>query len=461
MNAWYLTAYKPILNDNGRVSGILYVGVKQESVNSLRQSIMNTEVGKSGYVFVLGGLGDEKGSYIISKNGERDGENILDEKDADGRMFIRSIVDKAIVLENGQIDFEKYTWKNIDESKSRNKLAAIAYFEPWDWVIGVGAYEDDLNDTLLAVNHALSDLLMWIVGGGIILLLLGALISYLSAKNITGPIIKLTNISGRIAMGELYHQIDIVQNDEVGILADSYRTMVENLNAGNQRIQADIEHSQKTLLRVKEAAESIKEGNLQVNASAEGCEGVYRDLIISFNDAINNILQPMQEAIKVIDYLAEKNLTQRMTGDYKGDHARIKMSLNKTLDILDQGFAQVAEASLQVAAASNMIAIGSQGVAQGATEQASSIQDLTGNLEAMADKAKQSLAFARESNEIAHNCNINISSGLNNMKSLSHSIARIKESSDATSKIVKTIDEIGVSDQPAGVECGRRGCPRR
>jgi hypothetical protein len=51
-------------------------GVKQENVKSLREGIMKTVVGKTGYVFVLGGSGNQRGRYVISKDGKRDGENI-------------------------------------------------------------------------------------------------------------------------------------------------------------------------------------------------------------------------------------------------------------------------------------------------------------------------------------------------------------------------------------------------
>jgi methyl-accepting chemotaxis protein len=76
VNAWYITAYEPILGASGEVLGALYVGVKQENVKSLREGIMKTVVGKTGYVFVLGGSGNQRGRYVISKDGKRDGENI-------------------------------------------------------------------------------------------------------------------------------------------------------------------------------------------------------------------------------------------------------------------------------------------------------------------------------------------------------------------------------------------------
>ncbi|MBN1844057.1 MAG: Cache 3/Cache 2 fusion domain-containing protein [Sedimentisphaerales bacterium] len=161
VNDWYITAYEPIWNEQKQVVGVLYVGVKQENVKEIRQGIMDIVVGKTGYVYILGGTGDQKGQYIISQGGKRDGENIWDAVDAEGNRFIQSIVTKAIVTQDGACDFERYPWQNASDSKARWKLAAVTYFAPWDWVIGASAYEDDFQQATAQVDNALNRLMSW------------------------------------------------------------------------------------------------------------------------------------------------------------------------------------------------------------------------------------------------------------------------------------------------------------
>jgi len=36
-----------------------------------------------------------------------------------------------------------YPWQNPGEPNPRVKWSAFVYFEPWDWLINVGAYEDE------------------------------------------------------------------------------------------------------------------------------------------------------------------------------------------------------------------------------------------------------------------------------------------------------------------------------
>ncbi len=139
VDRWYITAYEPILGNDRKVVGISYFGVPMESAAALRQSIMDTEVGATGYVYVL----DGNGNYVISPGAKRDGENILQASDTDGVMFIQEIIAKAKALPAGATDEQWYPWQNPGDAAPRMKVARITYFEPWDWVISVGSYTDE------------------------------------------------------------------------------------------------------------------------------------------------------------------------------------------------------------------------------------------------------------------------------------------------------------------------------
>ena len=139
VDAWYLTAYAPLTDRNGQLLGMVFVGIKEQSVASLRQQIIATKVGTTGYTFVL----DSNGNYIVSQNGARDGQNVSDTKDADGRLVIREIIAAGKAAPSGQTAEIAYSWKNPNDPAPRKKIARVAYFPAWDWVIGAGSYEDE------------------------------------------------------------------------------------------------------------------------------------------------------------------------------------------------------------------------------------------------------------------------------------------------------------------------------
>jgi two-component system nitrogen regulation sensor histidine kinase NtrY len=66
------------------------------------------------------------------------------------------------------------------------------------------------------------------------------------AKGITGPIQDLADATHKIAQGNLDHQIDVVADDEIGVLVDSFNQMTRDLKKSNQRIeQANIDLEQR------------------------------------------------------------------------------------------------------------------------------------------------------------------------------------------------------------------------
>ena len=159
----------------------------------LRNGIGKTKVGKAGYVYVLGGKGDHAGRYVISKNGERDGEKIWEAKDADGRLFIQSIVNKGLALRDQTVDFERYPWMNKGENTARMKIAAISYYEPWDWVIGVGVYEDDLFSACNTAESTLMSLLIVSLIGGAVIAVVTIIVAFVLSGKISGPLGRMIN----------------------------------------------------------------------------------------------------------------------------------------------------------------------------------------------------------------------------------------------------------------------------
>lgn len=70
----------------------------------------------------------------------------------------------------------------------------------------------------------------WICFGiSIFVIAVGMIVAYLNSRRITNPIKKLAAVTEKMAQGDFREQIDIVAKDEVGHLADSFRTMTAQL----------------------------------------------------------------------------------------------------------------------------------------------------------------------------------------------------------------------------------------
>jgi methyl-accepting chemotaxis protein WspA len=241
VNAWYLTAYEPIQSKFGRIIGMLFVGEKIEAVASLRKAITSIQVGATGYVYVIGGKGEHRGHYIISKGGARDGENIWNEKDADGNFMIQTLLAKAVSLPRGEVYSHEYMWQNPGESKARKKVAAVLYFEPYDWIIGAGTYEDDYLLPVNRVNTGIAALFVKLLLTGVVLILLAAGVSVFFGRRMIRPLDLTTDLAKKIAAGDLQQAKQTLSGgeagrimqarDETGELLTAFHTMTGNLDS--------------------------------------------------------------------------------------------------------------------------------------------------------------------------------------------------------------------------------------
>ncbi len=301
VNDWYITKYEPIFNDKKEVIGCLYVGIRRDDVPEVRQGIMDITVGKTGYVYVLQGTGEKRGTYIISQGGKRDGECIWEAKDADGHYFIQSIVEKALKLKPGECAFERYPWKNADDKTARWKVAAVTYFEPWDWVIGAGAYEDDFQDALGRVNDALDSMLWWTLVGAAVVVLGCCGFTYYATRRSLGGIHKAVDMLKDIAEGEgdLTKRLPATGNDEIAQLAKWFNVFIGKLQEMIHQVVVSADQFTEGARVVAESSQTVAQGAQTQAASVEQMTASIEELVRS----VDSIRQLASEA----DQLARRS----------------------------------------------------------------------------------------------------------------------------------------------------------
>ena len=137
--------------------GDAVVGLPEKELEeALLARLAQITIGRTGYVYILRGMGEERGQYVLSRDRKRDGENIWDVRDSDGRPFVQQIVQEAVTSPPDFTGEIQYPWKNVDDAVPIMKMARFKYFAPWDWVIASSIPIDELMATPRAVarlNH--------------------------------------------------------------------------------------------------------------------------------------------------------------------------------------------------------------------------------------------------------------------------------------------------------------------
>jgi methyl-accepting chemotaxis protein len=247
VDAMYITSYSPVKDQDGKVIGCTFLGVKLSAMESIKKVLAAIKVGRSGYVGVMIGSGENKGTYVISQGGKNDGVNIFEKTDADGRHFIKEMISDA-VQKKGEVGFQSYMWQNPDEPAPRLKTSAFIYFEPWDWVIFPGLYEDDFKAAQAQVSNCFDRQTAFSAKVSIVLVLMSLIFALYVGGKISNPISKITKIAKKIADGNLCEagqdiksfstrQGVILGRDETCELVESFGTMVHMLNSLVAKVQ--------------------------------------------------------------------------------------------------------------------------------------------------------------------------------------------------------------------------------
>ncbi len=320
----------------------------------------------------------------------------------------------------------------------------------------------------------------------IVAVAVGVFAWFFSAR-FTGPMTLATEVAERLAVGDTSREIAVVStNDEAGRLNAALRGLLDHMRGltdAAERVargETDITlepkggsdrlaHAFRTVTAVtgdliaetRQLTDAAREGRLGERGDAGRFRGGFREIVEGVNVTLDAVLQPVNEAQAVLDRVAERDLVARVEGEYLGDHARLKDSLNGALDNLQAAMSEVEAATDQVARAAEQVNEGSQKLAEGASQQASSLEEVSSSLQELSSMASQNAGNSQEAKGLAEATAQSAEQGSAAMARLTDAIGRTKASSDATARIVKTIDEIAFQTNllalNAAVEAARAG----
>ncbi len=260
------------------------------------------------------------------------------------------------------------------------------------------------------------------------------------------PIYKLLDILEKYANGDLTETMQELPGKQIAI------------STGINSIHKNL----KSLIREgKMLNEAAIAGRLSQRGNADSFEGDYKEIISGMNRTLENILNPVNEAVNVLEKMSHGDLRELVTGDYQGDHELMKQSLNNTIKSLGSIFVKVRQAVGQVSSGAQQVSDSSQTLSQGATEQASALEQISASMNELNSQTDKNSKNAITVKELSDSAKTNTEDGNKQMQEMVDSMKDINESSSKISKIIKTIDEIAFQTNllalNAAVEAARAG----
>src|SRR4030042_2193222 len=262
---------------------------KDQAINSLKGEIKGLRVGKTGYAYII----DAKGDLIIHP--AKEGTNIIDSKDPSGFEYIHAMIENALSLSEGELGTIRYQWINpeLGETKPRQKINKYIYFKPWDWIISAGTYEDEVYEALYKTERFI--IIIVIISIAMVLIL-----TIMLSKLLTDPIRELTDITAKMADGDLSQRVNITGTDEVSVLGTSFNRLISQIHNYTSNLEKMV--GERTM-ELKESRERYKDISLFLNTILDSSTEYaiiamdFHGNIIEFNKGAENFFGWKKEEV--------------------------------------------------------------------------------------------------------------------------------------------------------------------
>ena len=289
VNAWYITAYEPIRNKNNEIIGALYVGIPEQSALSLKEAIKSIKIGKTGYAYIM----DSSGNLVVHP--AKEGENILGAKDSSGFEYMREIASKATLLKENEVGTIRYPWANVElgETSPRLKINKYQYFRDWDWIIAAGSYEEEIFEGVARTKFFITLLALGSIA-------LAFLLTVMLSRVLTRPVMELTEVTARMAGGDLTQKVRITTGDEIGTLATSFNRMADQVLSYTRNLEEivhdrtqEIQEKEEKYRNLSNLLNSVLESSTEYSIIATDIHGV----ILEYNSGSANLFGWTKEEV--------------------------------------------------------------------------------------------------------------------------------------------------------------------
>jgi len=218
-------------------------------------------------------------------NPKLDGQDVSQNADPNGKRLFIAFIDTVKQRNAGFVD---YLWPKPGHAHPVAKTSYVMGFAPWGWIIGSGLYLDDIDAIFwLHAEH---------LGLGIAAIVAVLLaLSLLILATLTGPLGRLREVIGAVRdSGNLSHRASIRQDDEVGIMAGAFDTLLERF----QQFISDVRGVMHALTNAGQRLKQLTEENDREVVRAQARTSA---MTTAIQDMTHTVAQVAQDATAAAD----------------------------------------------------------------------------------------------------------------------------------------------------------------
>lgn len=304
------------------------------------------------------------------------------------------------------------------------------------------------------------------------LAVLGVILLLFVAQRIAGPILRITASMKLLAGGNIEVVVPKRRGaKEIRAMIDALAVFRENARMRDTLEQearaqtanlADVSAEARLLQsQVRGVVHKAAEGDFSGRVSGPFDRPEHHELAQSLNTLISSFEGGLNETSRVLDALANADLTIRFEGIHKGAFAELQNNANAVTSRLSDVVSRLADACASVSSSSDEILRGTTELNARSTRQSSMLQDTTVTTNAVAETVGQNSKRAGEATSVISDTSHMAENGSQVMSGAESAMAQITVSSGKISEIIGVIEDIAFQTNllalNAGVEAARAG----
>jgi PAS domain S-box-containing protein len=265
------------------------VGAPEQKALALKTAIKSIKIGRTGYAFIM----DSSGRLVVHP--AKEGDTILEAKDSSGFEYIKEMVQRTRKLKENEVGTLHYPWANVElgEKTTRMKINKYQYFPDWDWIIAAGSYEEEIFEGVARTKFFIT-----LVALGTIALAI--LPTVMLSRVLTRPLQQLTEVTARMAGGDLTQKVNLSGGDEIGTLSHSFNRMADQVLKYTRDLEEivqartrEIQEKEEEYRNLSRLLNSVLESSTEYSIMATDPNGV----ILQYNSGSVNLFGWSKEEV--------------------------------------------------------------------------------------------------------------------------------------------------------------------
>lgn len=345
---------------------------------AFQERLRSTRIGESGGIWAIRSASTQQGEYLVLPRGRKqDKGSAIGSKDADGRAYVRQMIETALANGSGKTGELRYRLAATPDSPARWVMTRFVYYPPLDLVIGADAYEDEFLTAGDKIAQSFRQMNLSVIAASAVVAFISLLLAGLLSQRSTRSLRQGVTFAQSVARGDLTTTLEATSNDEIGELTGALNGMVDGLTtmAGRVRnstvelagISERLAGAARSVVRtardqaagVEETSSAITEINASVRQVAEGVNE-----LSAVSEENNSSILEMTASIEEVALNAEA-LSQSVqeVGSAIGEMVAAMVQIADNVGNLKQASETTVSAMVQMDAAIHQVGENSRGAA--------------------------------------------------------------------------------------------------